>query len=151
MLRAQARALGLARFPNAVDFLCPGNHPKIVIPTPALPGGGNVWNLAVNQEELAATVPFYGAPVPSAEAIERIKSPVLAIYAELDRNLTLGMIEAARTRVNQRKTFGLHIYQGAGHAFHNDTSPAYNAAAACEAWNRTLAWFNKFLRPPAAA
>ena len=28
--------------------------------------------------------------------------------------------------------------------------PAYNSAAACDAWNRTLAWFNKFLRPPAA-
>ena len=42
------------------------------------------------------------------------------------------------------------VYQGAGHAFHNDTSPAYNSAAACDAWNRTLAWFNKFLRPPAA-
>ena len=110
-------------------------------------GGGNVWNLAVNQEELAAAVPFYGAPVPAAEQIEKIKSPVLAIYAELDRNLTLGMIEAARTMVTQRKTFGFHVYQGAGHAFHNDTSAAYNSAAACDAWNRTLVWFNKFLRP----
>ena len=52
--------------------------------------------------------------------------------------------------VTQRKTFGFHVYQGAGHAFHNDTGPAYNSAAACDAWNRTLAWFSKFLRPPAA-
>ena len=105
----------------------------------------------MNQEELAAAVPFYGSPVPPTEQIEKIKSPVLAIYAELDRNLTLRMADAITALLNQRKTFGLHIYQGAGHAFHNDTSPAYNAAAACEAWNRTLAWFNKFLRPPAAA
>ena len=113
-------------------------------------GGGNVWNLAVNQEELAAAVPFYGSPLPTTEQIEKIKSPVLAIYAELDRNLTLRMADAITALLNQRKTFGLHIYQGVGHAFHNDTGPAYNAAAACEAWNRTLTWFNKLLRPPAA-
>ena len=113
-------------------------------------GGGNVWNLAVNQEALAAAVPFYGSPVPSAADIERIKSPVLAIYAELDRNLTLRMPDAITTMLNRQKTFGVHIYQGVGHAFHNDTGPAYNSAAACDAWSRTLAWFNKFLRPAPA-
>ncbi|MDQ6699989.1 MAG: dienelactone hydrolase family protein, partial [Acidobacteriota bacterium] len=37
------------------------------------------------------------------------------------------------------------VYEGVGHAFHNDTGPAYNPAAACDAWARTLAWFQKFL------
>ena len=110
-------------------------------------GGGNVWNLAVNQEALAAAVPFYGNPVPSAEQIEKIKSPVLAIYAELDRNLTVRMPDAITAMLNRQKTFGVHIYQGVGHAFHNDTGPAYNSTAACDAWSRTIAWFNKFLRP----
>jgi carboxymethylenebutenolidase len=114
-------------------------------------GGGNAWNLAVNLEELAAMVAFYGTPLPSAEEIARIKSPVLGIYAELDRNLTLQTPGAITQLINQRKTFGFHIYQGANHAFHNDTSPSYDAAASCDAWSRTLAWFNKFLRTPAAA
>ena len=113
-------------------------------------GGGNVWNLAVNLEELAAAVPFYGTPLPTAEQIEKIKSPVLGMYAELDRNLTLGTTAVITTMINQRKTMGFRIYEGAGHAFHNDTGAAYNAAAACDAWNQTIAWFNKFLRKPAA-
>ena len=53
--------------------------------------------------------------------------------------------------ISQQKTFGFHIYEGVGHAFHNDTGPAYNAEAACDAWTQTIAWFNKFLRAPAAA
>jgi carboxymethylenebutenolidase len=39
-----------------------------------------------------------------------------------------------------------HIYQGANHGFHNDTSPRYDEAAAKEAWQNTLEWFNKYLR-----
>ncbi len=38
------------------------------------------------------------------------------------------------------------IYKGANHGFHNDTTPRYDAAAAKEAWQRTLDWFNKYLR-----
>jgi len=71
----------------------------------------------------AAMVAFYGTPLPSAEEIARIKSPVLA-------------------------KLGFHIYQGTNHAFRNDTGP-YDATASCDAWSRTLAYFNKFLRTPA--
>jgi len=39
-----------------------------------------------------------------------------------------------------------HIYKGANHGFHNDTTPRYDEAAAEEAWQRTLDWFNKYPR-----
>ncbi|MEA2769206.1 MAG: carboxymethylenebutenolidase, partial [Acetobacteraceae bacterium] len=39
-----------------------------------------------------------------------------------------------------------HIYKGANHGFHNDTTPRYDEAAAKEAWQRTLAWFDTYLR-----
>ena len=113
-------------------------------------GGGNAWNMAVALEELKAAVVFYGTPIPSADDLARIKSPVLAMYAELDRNLTLQTPAMITAMISQQKTFGFGIYQGAGHAFHNDTGPNYNAAAACDAWSRTLAWFNKFLVAPSA-
>jgi carboxymethylenebutenolidase len=38
-----------------------------------------------------------------------------------------------------------HIYEGANHAFFNDTGDRYNAAAATDAWARTLAWFRQYL------
>ncbi len=110
-------------------------------------GGGNVWNFVVNIQEIAAAVAFYGTPLPSSVELSQIASPVLGIYAELDRNLTLQTPAVITTMISQQKTFGFHIYQGVGHAFHNDTGPAYNAAAACDAWSQTLSWFNKFLGP----
>ena len=108
-------------------------------------GGGNVWNLAVLLDELAAAVPFYGAPVPTPESIEGIRAPVLAIYAERDRNLTAQMAPVMVSLLQRQKPFGFVVYEGVGHAFHNDTGANYNAAAACDAWNRTIAWFEKHL------
>ena len=40
----------------------------------------------------------------------------------------------------------MNIWQGVGHTFNNDTSPAFNPTAACDAWTRTIGWFDKFLR-----
>ncbi len=113
-------------------------------------GGGNVWDLAVNVEELAAAVAFYGTPLPTAEQLATIKSPMLGHYAELDRALTLRTAPVMTAMITLQKTFGFHIHQGVGHAFHNDTGPAYDAAASCDAWTQTIAWFNKFLRTPTA-
>jgi carboxymethylenebutenolidase len=109
-------------------------------------GGGNVWNLALAAPELKAAVPFYGTPVPTLDQIPNLATPVLAMYAELDRALTTQMASVMTTMLAQQKTIGFVVYQGANHAFHNDTGPAYNAAAACDAWARAIAWFNKYLR-----
>ncbi len=108
-------------------------------------GGANTWDLVVNVTELAAAVPFYGAP-PAATDIPRLATPVLAIYAERDRNLTQNMLIAAGTLSTQQKSYALRVYDGVGHAFHNDTGAAYNATAAAEAWSETLKFFAKNLR-----
>ena len=40
-----------------------------------------------------------------------------------------------------------HIYPGAVHGFNNDATPErYNKAAADQAWQRTIDWFNKYVR-----
>jgi carboxymethylenebutenolidase len=38
------------------------------------------------------------------------------------------------------------LYPGTQHGFHNDTTPRYDAAAAKLAWERTIAFFNKYVR-----
>jgi hypothetical protein len=39
-----------------------------------------------------------------------------------------------------------HIYPGAVHGFNNDATPdRYNKAAADQAWQRTVEWFNKYV------
>jgi len=109
-------------------------------------GGGNTWNLISVAPEIKAAVPYYGAPVPTAEQIARIQTPVLAIYAERDRNLTISMAPVMTAMIQQQKTFGFVVYEGAAHAFHNDTGAAYHAPSACDAWSRTIAWFDKYLK-----
>jgi carboxymethylenebutenolidase len=109
-------------------------------------GGGIVNQLAVNMGlEMSAGVPFYGAQ-PSAEDTAKIKAPIDAQYAELDTRVTGGWpaFDAALTAANVPHEG--HIYMGANHGFHNDTTPRYDEAAAKEAWQRTLDWFNKYLR-----
>jgi carboxymethylenebutenolidase len=108
-------------------------------------GGGNVWNLALNTAALSAAVPFYGTPVPALDALEALAAPVLAVYAELDRNLTRSMLPAAVRLEDLQKPFGLFVYEGTRHAFHNDTGANYDAAAARDAWSRTTAFFRKYL------
>ncbi len=111
-------------------------------------GGQNVWDLIVGLPEMAAAVPFYGsAPITEAE-IAQIRTPVLGMYAERDRSLTARMATTMTLMLSQQKVFGLNVYEGVGHAFHNDTGAAYNATAACDAWQKTIAFFNKFLRAP---
>jgi carboxymethylenebutenolidase len=109
-------------------------------------GGGVVNQLAVRMgSDLAAAVPFYGAQ-PSAADTAKIKAPINAQYAALDTRITSGWpaFDAALTKAHV--THEAHIYKGANHGFHNDTTPRYDEAAANEAWQRTLDWLNKYLR-----
>ncbi len=107
-------------------------------------GGGNCWNLAVTSPDLSAAVMFYGAP-PPIEAVQKAP-PVLGIYAELDRALTGRMPAVVTELLNRQKPFGFHVYEGANHAFHNDTGPRYKPDAACDAWSKSIAFFDLHLR-----
>src|SRR5215831_6939162 len=109
-------------------------------------GGGNCWNLALNTNALSAAVPYYGAPAPPLALLQNLTSPVLAIYAELDRNLTRSILPVMDRLEELQKPFGFHVYESVGHAFHNDTGTNYNRIAACDAWSRTVAFFEKHLK-----
>jgi len=108
-------------------------------------GGGVTWQVAVHMPELLAAVPFYGPP-PAVEDVPNIKAAVLAIYGELDSRIngTIPAIEAAMAANN--KIYEKIVYPNADHAFHNDTSPRFNPEAAKDAWERTLAWFEQYVR-----
>jgi carboxymethylenebutenolidase len=108
-------------------------------------GGGVVNQLAVWMgNDLDAAVPFYGSQPVAADAA-KIKAPLLAHYGALDTRITSGWpaFDAALTAAHV--THEGYVYAGANHGFHNDTTPRYDEAAAKLAWQRTLAWFNKYL------
>jgi carboxymethylenebutenolidase len=109
-------------------------------------GGGIVNTLAVRMgSDLAAGVPFYGAQ-PSAADAAKIKAPLLLHYASLDTRLTGGWPAFEDALKGNHATYTGYVYEGANHGFHNDTTPRYDEAAAKLAWQRTLDFFNKYLR-----
>lgn len=107
-------------------------------------GGGMVWRFATQNPDLRAAVPFYG-PNPPLEDVAKIHAAVLALYGALDTFVNPG-IAAIRSALDKAGvTYEVHIYDGANHAFFNDTAERYNAAAAKDAWARALAWFGRWL------
>jgi len=107
--------------------------------------GGGVCNAAaVAYPELDAAVPFYGRQANPTD-VPRIKAPLLLHFAEKDDNVnaTWPAYEAALKAAGT--THEAHVYPGTHHGFHNDSTPRYDEAAASLAWERTLAWFRRYL------
>jgi carboxymethylenebutenolidase len=103
-------------------------------------GGANVWALAASGETTRANVVYYGAP-PPLDQIPNIHGVMLCHYAQTDRNLTNQGASTIAAMNAIQKRFGFHVWEGVGHAFNNDTGAAFNAKAACEAWNKTIEFF----------
>jgi carboxymethylenebutenolidase len=108
--------------------------------------GGTMANkLAVRLPDLAAAVPFYGRQPPAADAA-KIKAPLLLHYASLDTRITEGWPAYEEALKANHVTYTAYVYEGVNHGFHNDTTPRYDEAAAKLAWQRTLDFFEKYLR-----
>ena len=106
--------------------------------------------LAVHVPTLVAAVAYYGRQ-PEAKDVSKIKAQVQLHYGGLDERVNAGIpaYEEALKKAGVR--YELFIYEGAQHAFNNDTAPTrYNAEAAKLAWDRTLALFNSTLGNTAA-
>jgi len=105
-------------------------------------GGGAVNNLAVASADLLAAVPYYGAQ-PKAEDVAKIKAKIMAHYGGLDTRVDAGIPDFEAALKANHIDYQIFVYEGANHAFNNDTSAArYDKAAAELAWSRTI----KFLK-----
>jgi carboxymethylenebutenolidase len=109
-------------------------------------GGGISNSLAVRMgADLSAAVPFYGGQPPAAD-VARIKAPLLIHYASLDTRLKDGWPAFEEALKANKITYTEYMYEGANHGFHNDTTPRYDEAAAKLAWQRTLDFFQKYVK-----
>jgi len=110
-------------------------------------GGGIANSLAVRMgADLQAAVPYYGGAPPAAD-VAKIKAAVLVHHGGEDKRLVDAYpeYEAAMKAAGVRHEG--YIYPGAVHGFNNDATPQrYNKAASEQAWQRTVAWFNKYVR-----
>lgn len=108
-------------------------------------GGGVVNQLAVRLPDLGAGVPFYGS-APPLEDVPSITAPLLIHLGGLDERVNAGYPPYQEALEAAGKEFTVHVYEGANHGFHNDTTPRFDEEAAGLAEERTVAFFNEHLR-----
>jgi carboxymethylenebutenolidase len=109
--------------------------------------GGAIANaMAVSDPLLNAAVPYYGRQAAAVD-VPKIKAKLMLQYAGMDERVNEG-IPAYEAALKENKIdYKLYIYEGAQHAFNNDSSPArYNAEVAKLAWDRTIAFFKEELK-----
>ncbi len=109
-------------------------------------GGGIANQVAVNSPDLSAAVPYYGRQ-PAAEVVSKIKASLLLHYAGDDERINKGIpaYEAALKKASV--DYKIYMYEGAKHAFNNDTNAArYNKEAAQLSWQRTISFLKEKLK-----
>ncbi len=109
-------------------------------------GGAMTNHVAVNAPELDAAVPYYGGQ-PKPEDVSKIKAPMLLHYAGNDERINKGIPDFETALKQAKVEYQLYMYEGAGHAFNNDSNPdRYNKVAAELAWKRTIGFFKEKLK-----
>lgn len=108
-------------------------------------GGGMVNRLVEVAPELNAGVAFYGVAPPLAQ-VPKIKAALLLHYAGLDNRVgaTRPAYEAALKAAGVE--FISYTYEGANHAFFDNTTARYDAQAAALSWERSKTFFAEHLR-----
>jgi carboxymethylenebutenolidase len=109
-------------------------------------GGGMTNQVAVNSPDLNAAVPYYGNQ-PAPQDVLKIKASMLLHYAGEDTRINQGIPAFEEALKAAGVEYTKYIYEGAGHAFNNDTNPGrYHKEAAELAWKRTIAFFKEKLK-----
>lgn len=124
------------------------NHPKSngKIGVVGFCFGGWISNMmAVHLPDLNAAVPFYGGQ-PDAKDVPKIKTPLLLHFAGNDKRVNAGWPDYESALRNHQKAYSAHLYPDVNHGFHNDTTPRYNESAAQLAWERTIEFFETYLK-----
>lgn len=135
----------LPRLAGAVPFLA--GHPNSTGKVGAIGfcwGGGYANQLAAAGTSLNAAVPYYGRQIP-VEQVPDITAALCLHYAGDDERINAGIADYEAALQSNNKTYEIHMYEGARHAFNNDTSERYHEEAADLAWSRTIAFLRQHL------
>ncbi len=108
-------------------------------------GGAMTNQVAVNAPDLSAAVPYYGSQ-PIAEDVPKIKASLVLHYAGLDERINQGIPAFEEGLQKAKIEYKIYMYEGAGHAFNNDTGSRYHKEAALLAFKRTIAFFKEKLK-----
>lgn len=110
-------------------------------------GGGWSLNAAMLfPDELDAAVIYYGQVTADEDELRPVNVPILGLFGAEDRGITVDSVKAFETALRRlKKNYEIQIYPRVGHAFANPSGNTYNAAAAEDAWKRTLEFLSQNL------
>ena len=120
-------------------------------------GGQYALMAACTVPGLAACVSWYGMlryaetddvkPHSPLDLAPALACPYLGLFGADDQLIPQADVAALREVLSRHgKTFDIHVYPGAGHAFFNDARPdAYRPEAAADAWPRAVAFLRRHL------
>jgi carboxymethylenebutenolidase len=107
-------------------------------------GGGLAFQVAT-QLPFNAAVIFYGANPEPIDSVADLNGPVLIFYAGEDKMVDAGIPALIQAMLENKKTLGLKIYANMQHGFFNEYGSMYNKESAEDAWQLTIAHFNRYL------
>jgi carboxymethylenebutenolidase len=106
-------------------------------------GGGYTFDLAASSQDIRAAVPFYGSVTNALPNLPSTRAAILVVYGGNDTRITSQQPQVEQALAG--KTFEIKVYEGANHAFFNDTGGSYNQQAAADAWPLAVGWFRRHL------
>lgn len=110
-------------------------------------GGGQSLNLAVSNNDLNATVMYYGQVISDSEKLSNINWPVLGIFAELDKGIPVESVEEFEDKLDDLGISNqIIIYPGVDHAFANPSGERYALEESKDAWNKTIQFLDMNLK-----
>ena len=102
-------------------------------------GGGQSLNLALNNQNMDATIIYYGSLITEQELLSNISWPVLGIFAEFDQGIPVKRVNDFETSLDDLDIPNeIHIYPGVDHAFANPSGERYAPNESKDAWEKTI-------------
>jgi carboxymethylenebutenolidase len=117
-------------------------------------GGRMTWLYAAHNPRVTAAVAWYGKlvadpnppgqPHHPIDIAPTLTVPVLGLYGARDTGIPVHTVEKMTAALGKSTSdSAIVIYPDAGHAFHADYRPTYNAKDARDGFARALAWFRE--------
>ncbi len=130
---------------QAVDYLRKSGSKKIGTIGWCFGGG---WSLATGirgGDKVNAVVMYYGRVVTDSASLAPLKAPLLGHFGTKDEGIPIDSVKAMAATLDRLKKRETVEFYDAGHGFSNSSGRNYNAAAADQAWARTIAFYKKEL------
>ena len=140
--------IATANLKSAVKYLSslPNVNPEKIVSLGWCFGGGQSLQLALNSQDhpLAATIIYYGRLLTDNASLAKIKWPVLGIFGDQDKSISVDSVKAFEMALNSNGIPNeIYIYKGVGHAFANPSGENYAPKETRDAWQKTLAFLEK--------